>query len=357
MQVQAPWLAACVVGLRGTAWGGAQVPVRMKAGRAPARLRHLQQQVSAMTPDMAVPAPAHGSSPTSQHQHGGWLLVQSLLAHGVDRVFAVPGESYLAVLDGLYEAPSVEVVVCRQEGGCAMMAEADGKLTGHPGIAMVTRAPGATNASAGVHIAFQDSTPMVLLVGQVGREMVDREAFQEVDYRKIFGPGVGLAKACFQIDSAARIPEYLNRAFALAMSGRPGPVVLALPEDVLSTRVDPATAPIPPPARQLQPMPTVDAMAELGEMLHHATRPVVLAGGGGFWGADSCQSLAEWAAAWSMPVVAAFRRQDVIDNRHPCYVGHLGIGPDPAVARLVSAADLLIGACTDNPRCAHLLCR
>jgi acetolactate synthase-1/2/3 large subunit len=297
-------------------------------GRAGKRLHRITQQVSSLS---------------AQRQHGGWLLVQSLLAHRVERVFCVPGESYLAVLDALHDVSSaVEVVVCRQEGGAAMMAEADGKLTGRPGVAMVTRAPGATNASAGVHIAFQDSTPMVLLVGQVGRGMVDREAFQEVDYRKMFGPGVGVAKACFQIDSPLRIPEYLNRAFALATSARPGPVVLALPEDVLSGYVDPAACPIPPPARGLHPVPSDDAIAELGDMLHHAQRPVILAGGGGFWGAESCDLLASWAMAWSMSVVASFRRQDTMDNRHPCYAGHLGIGPDPAVVELVAAADLLI---------------
>ena len=175
----------------------------------------------------------------------------------------MPGESYLAVLDGLYDAPSVEVVICRQEGGAAMMAEADGKLKGTPGVAMVTRAPGATNASAGVHIAFQDSTPMVLLVGQVGRSMFDREAFQEVDYRKMFGPGVGLAKAAFEINAPERIPEYMNRAFALACSGRPGPVVLALPEDVLSSVMAEEPA-VPLPASPTAPNPDPAAIAELG---------------------------------------------------------------------------------------------
>ena len=227
------------------------------------RLRRIASHCTPLTPplaaDAAAPAPAAGDG----ERHGGRLLVQSLLAHNVDRVFAVPGESYLAVLDGLYDAPSVEVVICRQEGGAAMMAEADGKLKGTPGVAMVTRAPGATNASAGVHIAFQDSTPMVLLVGQVGRSMFDREAFQEVDYRKMFGPGVGLAKAAFEINAPERIPEYMNRAFALACSGRPGPVVLALPEDVLSSVMAEEPA-VPLPASPTAPNPDPAAIAELG---------------------------------------------------------------------------------------------
>jgi acetolactate synthase-1/2/3 large subunit len=272
----------------------------------------------------AAAAPTAGGNGV---RHGGWLLVQSLLAHGVDRVFAVPGESYLAVLDGLYDAPSVEVVICRQEGGCAIMAEADGKMKGTPGIAMVTRGPGATNASAGVHIAFQDSTPMILLVGQVGRSMFDREAFQEVDYRKMYGPGVGLAKAAFQIDAPERIPEYMNRAFSLACSGRPGPVVLALPEDVLSG-VLPYDLPAPLPALVPKPAPPTEAIAELGARIAAARQPFILAGGGG-WCEATCEALGAFATKFAMPVGLAFRRQDNLNNLHPCYVGHVGIGPDP----------------------------
>ena len=278
-------------------------------------------------------APVGGAGAQGVH-HGGRLLVQSLLAHGVDRVFAVPGESYLAVLDGLYDAPSVEVVICRQEGGCAIMAEADGKLKGTPGVAMVTRGPGATNASAGVHIALQDSTPMILLVGQVGRSMLDREAFQEVDYRKMYGLGVGLAKAAFQIDSPEGSPEYMNRAFSLACSGRPGPVVLALPEDVLSAEL---SNDIPPPLPSIvpRPSPPSDAIAELGTRIAASQRPIVLAGGGGWCDATN-YALGAFASKFSMPVALAFRRQDNLSNLHPCYVGHVGIGPDPCAPSLQS---------------------
>ncbi len=279
-------------------------------------------------------APVAGAAGEGIH-HGGRLLVQSLLAHGVDRVFAVPGESYLAVLDGLYDAPSVEVVICRQEGGCAIMAEADGKLKGTPGVAMVTRGPGATNASAGVHIALQDSTPMILLVGQVGRSMFDREAFQEVDYRKMYGPGVGLAKAAFQVDSPERIPEYMNRAFSLACSGRPGPVVLALPEDVLSAVLS-TDVPTPLPSTVPRPSPPSDAIVELGTRIAASHRPIILAGGGG-WCKATNSALGAFASKFSMPVALAFRRQDNLSNLHPCYVGHVGIGPDPCATSMQSS--------------------
>ena len=287
---------------------------------------HLCRAPAAAADDATRPS-VEAAAGGAGKNHGGRLLVQSLLAHGVDRVFAVPGESYLAVLDGLYDAPSVEVVICRQEGGCAIMAEADGKLKGTPGVAMVTRGPGATNASAGVHIAFQDSTPMILLVGQVGRSMFDREAFQEVYYRKMFGPGVGLAKAAFQIDVAERIPEYMNRAFSLACSGRPGPVVLALPEDVLSGELS-RDIPTPLPSIVPRPSPPADAMAELGERIAASQRPIIMAGGGG-WCHDTTSALGAFASRFSIPVALAFRRQDNLSNLHPCYVGHVGIGPDP----------------------------
>lgn len=283
---------------------------------------HVRRHVPAAGDDVSVAGAGGGGV-----HHGGRLLVQSLIAHGVDRVFAVPGESYLAVLDGLYDAPSVEVVICRQEGGCAIMAEADGKMKGTPGVAMVTRGPGATNASAGVHIAFQDSTPMILLVGQIGRSMFDREAFQEVDYRKMYGPGVGLAKAAFQIDLPERIPEYMNRAFSLACSGRPGPVVLALPEDVLSGELS-SDIPTPFPSVVPLPSPPANAIEELGQRIAASQRPMILAGGGG-WCEATCSALGAFADKFSMPVALAFRRQDNLNNLHPCYIGHIGIGPDP----------------------------
>ena len=195
---------------------------------------------------------------------GGHILVDRLRTHGVDLVFGVPGESYLAVLDGLVDAPEIRTIVCRQEGGAAMMAEAYGKLTGKPGVCMVTRGPGATNASAGVHIAYQDSTPMVLLVGQVGRDMVDREAFQEIDYRRMYGQ---MAKWVAQIDDPARIPEYVSRAFHTAVSGRPGPVVLALPEDML---VEAAEAHDFDPYKRVEPHPGAGDMAAFRDLLSKA---------------------------------------------------------------------------------------
>jgi acetolactate synthase I/II/III large subunit len=272
---------------------------------------------------------------TNTGRIGGHILVDCLRAHGVDLAFAVPGESYLAVLDGLVDAPEIRTVVCRQEGGAAMMAEAYGKLTGKPGICMVTRGPGATNASAGVHIAFQDSTPMILLVGQVGREMVDREAFQEIDYRRMFGQ---MAKWVAQIDDPARIPEYISRAFHTAVSGRPGPVVLALPEDMLVER-----APVSDfdPYKRSEPHPGPADLARFREMLAAAKRPLVVVGGGG-WDAGTSASLARFAEANKLPVGASFRCQDYLDNRHPNYVGHVGIGIDPKLGARVRDSDLLI---------------
>ena len=266
---------------------------------------------------------------------GGHILVDCLRAHGVDMAFAVPGESYLAVLDGLVDAPEIRTIVCRQEGGAAMMAEAYGKLTGKPGIAMVTRGPGATNASAGVHIAFQDSTPMILLVGQVGREMADREAFQEVDYRRMFGQ---LAKWVAQIDDPARIPEYMSRAFHTAVSGRPGPVVLALPEDMLVEHADVADF---DPYKRTEPHPDPDDVARFRDLLAKAERPLVIVGGGG-WDAGVSADLARFAEANALPVGASFRCQDYLDNRHPNYVGHVGIGIDPKLGARVRDSDLLI---------------
>ncbi|WPZ33383.1 thiamine pyrophosphate-binding protein [Thalassobaculum sp. OXR-137] len=266
---------------------------------------------------------------------GGHILVESLRAHGADLAFAVPGESYLAVLDGLVDAPEIKTIVCRQEGGAAMMAEAYGKLTGKPGICMVTRGPGATNASAGVHIAMQDSTPMILLVGQVGREMFDREAFQELDYRRMFGQ---MAKWVAQIDDPARIPEYVSRAFHVATSGRPGPVVLALPEDMLTERAETGDF---DRYKRTEPHVGADDMARFRDLLSKAKKPLVIVGGGG-WDAGVAADVARFAEANNLPVGASFRCQDYLDNRHPNYVGHVGIGIDPKLGARVRDSDLLI---------------
>ncbi len=274
------------------------------------------------------------SNQKSPSRHGGQILVDQLKIQGVERVFCVPGESYLAALDGLYDS-GIDVVVGRQEGGVAMMAEAHGKLTGRPGIAFVTRGPGATNASAGVHIALQDSTPMILFIGQVDRGAVDREAFQEVDYRKMFAP---LAKWVAEIGTTERIPEYLSQAFHVAQAGRPGPVVLALPEDALSAM---AAVPDARPANVAVPRAAEEDIAEVQAALGEAKRPFVLVGGGG-WGAQASADLASVAERFALPVGASFRCQDYLDNRHPNYVGDVGIGINPKLAARVKAADLLL---------------
>ena len=267
-------------------------------------------------------------------RHGGQLLVEQLKAHGISRVFSVPGESFLAVLDGLHGS-GIENVVCRHEGGAAMMAEATGKLTGRPGVAFVTRGPGATNASAGVHVARHDSTPMVLFVGQIPRAHRDRDAFQEVDYRAFFG---GLAKWVAEVDDTDRLPEYVNRAFRVAMSGRPGPVVLALPEDVLSGA---ATAPVLPPAPLTPPAVSEAQLAEALALLARASRPLVVAGGPG-WSARAAQDLERLAGAFGLPVAVSFRRQDYMDNRAASYVGDLGVGMNPKLAGRLREADCLL---------------
>ncbi|MEM7644019.1 MAG: thiamine pyrophosphate-binding protein [Pseudomonadota bacterium] len=267
-------------------------------------------------------------------RHGGQILVDALKVQGVDRVFCVPGESYLAALDGLYQS-GIDTIVARQEGGAAMMAEAHGKLTGRPGVAFVTRGPGATNASSGVHVAFQDSTPMILFVGQVASDQRDREAFQEVDYRAMFAP---LAKWVAEIDRLDRIPEYVSRAFHTAMNGRPGPVVLALPEDMLSgTGHAPAVA----PATVAEAAASAADIGRIGDLLAAAKRPMVIAGGGG-WSAEAALALGRFAEMAQVPVGASFRCQDYLDNRHPNYVGDVGIGINPALAERVRAADLLL---------------
>lgn len=267
-------------------------------------------------------------------RHGGQILVDQLSIFGVERVFSVPGESFLAALDGLHGS-KIQNVVCRHEGGAAMMAEADGKLTGKPGIAFVTRGPGATNASAGVHVARQDSTPLILFVGQIARDHRDREVFQEVDYRAMFGP---LAKWVAEIYQTERIPEYIARAFAIATSGRPGPVVLALPEDMLSSEaeVQDCNGPAQLLAGDLS-LAAERCIAWLGE----AERPLIVAGGP-HWSPEAAHDLARFAEAQRVPVALSFRRQDYLDNRHPAYCGDLNVGMNPALGQLVADADRLL---------------
>ena len=267
---------------------------------------------------------------------GGEILVASLLAQGATHAFGVPGESYLAVLDALHDvADRLAFVVCRQEGGAAYMAEAYGKLTGRPGIALVTRGPGATNAAVGVHTAAQDSTPLILLVGQVGSDMVDREAFQEIDYRKMYGD---VAKWAAQIDRAERIPEYIAHAYRVAMGGRPGPVVLALPEDMLVARADVRDA----PRVDATPVaPTAGQLAGVRAALAGAERPLVLVGGSR-WDAAACAALRSLAERTGLPVACAFRHQDLFDNRHASYAGDVGIGINPKLAARVRDADVLL---------------
>jgi acetolactate synthase I/II/III large subunit len=265
---------------------------------------------------------------------GGQILVDALLTHGTDIAFGVPGESYLAVLDALHDAP-IRFIVNRQEGGAAFMAEAYGKLTGRPGICFVTRGPGATNASIGVHTAHQDSTPLILFIGQVGNDFVEREAFQEIDYRRMFGP---MAKWVAQIDRADRIPEYVAHAFQVATSGRPGPVVLALPEDMLTTSAAVADA------RRYQPVQAAPApaqIAQLRDLLAAAKRPLLLLGGAG-WDDETCAGMRRFAEANALPVACAFRFQDLLDNRHPHYIGDVGIGINPKLAARIKATDLVI---------------
>jgi acetolactate synthase-1/2/3 large subunit len=268
---------------------------------------------------------------------GGQLIVEALEANGVERIYCVPGESYLAVLDALHDSP-IKTIVCRQEGGAAMMADCHGKLTGKPGICFVTRGPGATNASAGVHIAMQDSTPMILFIGQIARGIRDREAFQEVDYRQFYG---GVAKWVTEIDDPARIPELVTRAFAVATSGRPGPVVIALPEDVLTEE---AEAPAAQHYVPVETSPSAAQMTELAGMLANARRPIAILGGSR-WSAEAKAQFEKAAEAWALPVGCSFRRQMLFDHLHPCYAGDVGIGPNPKLAASIKEADvvLLIG--------------
>jgi len=266
---------------------------------------------------------------------GGHLLVRCLEVQEVDRVFCVPGESFLDVLDGLHDSP-IQTVVARQEGGAAMMAEADGKLTGRPGIVFATRGPGAANAAAGVHVAQQDSTPLVLFLGQVDRGMLGRDAFQEVDYRGFYGD---MAKAVIQVEDAGRIPEIVSRAFHLAMSGRPGPVVVPLPEDMLRDTVS-GGRPVPR-IEVPEPAPAPASMQRLAELLATAQRPFLLLGGSR-WDAESAAAVHGFAERWRLPVGCEFRRQMLFDPTHPHYAGDAGLGVNPALARRIRDADLLI---------------
>ncbi len=270
-----------------------------------------------------------------QDRHAGAVLVDCLRAQNVRRVFAVPGESYLAALDGLHDTNDIELVLTRHEGGAAFMAEAHGKLTGQPGIAMVTRGPGATNASIGVHTAMQDSSPMILFVGQIATWMRDREAFQEIDYRAFFGP---IAKWAVEVDDAARLPEIVSRAFAVAQSGRPGPVVVALPEDMLSGL---CTGTAGAEVRVSRAAPDSADVSEAMAMLGAAERPVVLAGGGG-WDDAARTELQAFAERNDLPVACVFRFQDLMDNHSDCYVGDAGVGMAPHMKRLLTEADVIL---------------
>ena len=270
----------------------------------------------------------------------GHLLVECLVEQGITHAFGVPGESYLAVLDGFHaHRDKIRFIINRQEGGAAYMADAQARVTGRPGVCFVTRGPGATNASIGVHTAFQDSTPLVLFVGDVGSDCRDREAFQEVDYNSFFGPNTkGMAKRVERIDDPERIPEYVSRAFATAMNGRPGPVVVVLPEDMLTRAVQ---------ARPLPRLEAVEAWSDPGslrtlrEMLLASQKPMVIAGGGG-WTPQAAQALQRFAENWKLPVGNAFRFQDTFDNHHPQYAGDVGIGPSPKLAQHIQDSDLLL---------------
>ena len=270
---------------------------------------------------------------------GGRILVDQLKIQGCDRIFTVPGESFLAVLDALHDTPEIDLVVCRQEGGVAYMADADGKMTGRPGVAFVTRGPGATNASGGVHVAFQDSTPMILFIGDVARRDRDREGFQEIDFPAFFGP---IAKWAARIEDARRIPEYVARAYRVATVGRPGPVVLALPEDMLRDEVDVPDRPRVPP---LAEEPDPGAIQAMFELLKEAASPIAIVGGAD-WSPRAAHHFANFAFRYGIPIAAAFRRQDAIDNACGVYAGNLGYGPNPKLQQRIRDADLILGVGT-----------
>ena len=267
---------------------------------------------------------------------GGQILVDQLKIHGADLAFCVPGESYLAVLDALHDArDQIRLITCRHEAGAANMAEAYGKLTGRPGICFVTRGPGATHASIGLHTAFQDSTPMILFIGQVARDQTEREAFQEIDYRRMLGP---LTKWVAEIPSATRVPEFVSRAFHTAVSGRPGPVALALPEDMLTELM---AAQDSRPYARVEAAPRGEDMARLVDILSAAERPLAVLGGGG-WTAKACDEVRRFLEVWNLPAVTSFRGKDRLDNRHPLYAGDMGIGIDPKLGARIGHADVLV---------------
>jgi acetolactate synthase-1/2/3 large subunit len=265
---------------------------------------------------------------------GGKLIVEALEANKVERVFCVPGESYLAVLDALHDS-AIQTIVCRQEGGAAMMADCEGRLTGRPGICFVTRGPGATNASAGIHIAMQDSIPLILFIGQVASHAKEREAFQEVDYKQFYG---SIAKWVVEIEDAARIPEFITRAFAVATSGRPGPVVISLPEDMLTSEVE---APVALPFTPVETRPGDAELDELEKLLNAAKKPFVILGGTR-WSAEAVENMKRISENWALPVGVEFRRQMLFDHLHENYAGDVGIGINPKLGAAVKAADLVL---------------
>lgn len=275
------------------------------------------------------------SDPASSPRSGAELLIAALRFHGCDMVFTVAGESFLGVLDAALDVPDLRLITCRQEGGMAMMAEAHGKLTGRPGVALASRGPGACNAAIGLHVAQQDATPLVLLVGQNPRRNRYRDAFQEIDLRGLYG---GMAKWVAEVDSADRLPEMVARAFHVAASDRPGPVVLGLPEDMLADSAEVIDCPPAPPAC---PHPDPAAVAQLAAVLREAKRPLVLAGGGG-WSDAACADLRRFAEANQLPVCSSFRRQDILDNESPCWVGDLGFAVNPRLAQRLGDCDLLL---------------
>ena len=274
--------------------------------------------------------------PLNNERTGGAILIDNLIAQGATHAYCVPGESYLPVLDALHDVTDrLRLIVCRQEGGVAYMAEAHGKLTGRPGIAFVTRGPGASNAAIGIHTAAQDSTPMIVFVGQVGGDFIDREAFQEIDYRRMYG---SIVKWVAQIDRAERIPEYVAHAYRIAMAGRPGPVVLALPEDMLAARAICGDAP------RVEPVVTAPDPSQIAgarALFASARQPLVLVGGSP-WDPAAYAALREFAEASALPVACAFRHQHLFDNRHPHYAGDVGIGPNPSLAKRIREADVLL---------------
>jgi len=267
-------------------------------------------------------------------RHGGHILVDQLKVNGVERVFSVPGESFLAALDGLYNS-GIENIVCRHEGGAAMMAEADAKITHSPGVVFVTRGPGATNASSGIHVAMQDSTPLIVFVGQVPLEHRDREAFQEIDYERFFSP---IAKWVAEVKDLKRLPEYVARAFQVSQAGRPGPVIISLPEDILSGICE---VPDRPRVVLGQQFTSHSEIKKIENAIIKAKRPLVIVGGTG-WGKGVVKNLGVFVKNFNLPVATTFRRQHLIDNRHDCYIGDLGTGMNPALAETVKGSDLII---------------